>query len=576
MDPAVGALTRRLGERWKYPPQWDKTKNARLTPLREYLVGGMRPALLATLAAMAVILLIACANVAALMLGQVESRATELAVRSALGADRGRLTTQLVTEALAIGVLAAILGAGLATVGFNVLRGALSLGAWGERAALDWSVFAAAIVAALVGAVLVAFLPAIALWRGDLRVALGGVRTGGVLERRGGIQGMLVVGEVALAVLLAAGAALLVRSVSNLYAIRPGIETHGVAVIDIALPAGLEVPTRMTMLRRVVGDLAALPGVRSAALTHKLPLRGGGSSTGIRLEGDPDGPPPTTYFRIVSPGYFETLGIPLREGRLFNGSDLGVDTARAELTVIVNEALAKKFFPNRSPVGQRIIAGMGTPERIVGVVGDVAEAALTDPPAPTRYFVNEHVLWALDEQTLVIRTTRPQDAASILDAATRTIRSSAPSFAVQEATTIERVLDRAVGPARQVMALLTLLTALALILSAIGIYGVIAHFVARRRRDWSIRVALGLPPSRVIRQVVGHSSSLVAAGIVLGLVGAVVLARLLGALLYGVSTADPVSLVGVAVMLLSVGALAAFLPALRASRSDPAMVMREN
>ena len=575
MDAPVAGVTRELAARYRYSPQWDKTKNARVTPLREALVGSMRPALLATLAAMAVILLIACANVAALMLGQVESRSTELAVRSALGADRGRLATQLVFEALGVGLLAGVLGAGLSVAGFSVLRGALSLGSWGERATIDWTLFAAAIAVAIGGALLVAFLPTLTVWRRDLRTALNGARTGGILERRGGVQGVLVVAEVALAVVLATSAALLVRSVSNLYSLRPGIETRGIAVIDVAFPAGMNAVDRGQALRTVVAELGALPGAHSAAATHKLPLRGPGSSFGIQLPGSPEGPAPTTYFRFVTPRYFETLGIPLRQGRTFDGTERALDSTTTEVPVIVNEALVKKYFPNRNPLGLTITGGFGLNERIIGIVGDAVEAKLTSGPEPARYFAADQVPFNLDGQTLVVRTVRQGDAARILDAATRAIRRTAPTVAIQEATTMERVLDRAVGPARQVMSLLALLTGLALVLSAIGIYGVIAHYVSRRKRDWSIRIALGLPPARVVRRVVGHSSALVAAGIVLGAIGALALARLLGSLLFGVRPADPISLVGSAIVLLSVGALAALIPALRASRTDPALVLRE-
>ncbi|HYG64992.1 MAG TPA: ABC transporter permease, partial [Thermoanaerobaculia bacterium] len=216
ITPTLARITMALGERFQYPEQWDKTKNAAVTPIREYLVGSLRPALLATLAAMAVILLIACANVAALMLDQVNRRAGELAVRSSLGADRGRITQQLVIEALVIGLLAGGAGALLAAGGFRVLAGALPLGAWAESAELDWTLFGAAIGLALLAALGVALIPAMSLWRGDLRDALTRVRTATAGGQGGRVESGLVVAEVALAVLLAAGAALMIRSVGNL------------------------------------------------------------------------------------------------------------------------------------------------------------------------------------------------------------------------------------------------------------------------------------------------------------------------------------------------------------------------
>lgn len=570
--PALTQLTTILEERFDYPAQWDKTKNPSVTPIREYLIGGVRPALLATLAGMGMILLIACANVAALMLGQVDARATELAVRSALGAGRMRLTQQLVVEALLVGAFAGVIGAALGAVAFRLLVGALPLGAWGESATLDWRVFATAMTIAIGAAVFVVVVPTVSLWRGDLRGALGRARTGGVEGRGGRLESGLVVAEVALAVLVASGAALLVRSVSNLYAIDPGVRTSDVAVLDVVTGADLSLDRRKQTLREMVAALGAVPGVRSAAGTHKLPLRGKGSSNGITVEGQEEADVTTTFFRIVTPGYFETLGIPVRAGRSFDGSE----RADGEAVVVINESLAKKYFPGGDPVGRRINMPFSRGwARVVGVVGDAAEGDLTDEAAPTRYDLADQVPWVAEGQTLVIRTARPQDAAALLDEARRTVQRVAPGVAVQEATTMRRVLDSAVGPARQVMSLLSLIASLALVLGAVGIYGVISHFANRRKRDWAVRVALGLRPSRVVTHIVGRGAVLVGAGIVVGVAGATVLARLLASFLYGVSAVDPVALAAASAALLGVGLVAAFLPARRAGRVDPALALRE-
>lgn len=569
MAPALARITKALGERFEYPEQWDKTKNAALTPLREFLVGSLRPALLATLAAMAVILLIACANVAALMLGQVNRRAGELAVRSALGADRRRITQQLVIEALVLGLLAGGAGAFLAAAGFRVLTGALPLGEWAENATLDWTLFGAAIALALLAAFGIALVPAISLWRGDLRDALTRVRTaaGG---RGSQVESGLVVAEVALAVLLAAGAGLLIRSVVNLYAIDPGVDTRGVAVLDVTAGAALKTAERQQTMRTLLTEMEQLPGIRSAALTSKLPLRGSGDSWGITVEGRPDLPVTTVYVRLVSRDYFHTLGIAMRQGRGFTGAD----QPDGEGVVVINEALAKKYFPAVDPVGRRLDIGFGW-QRVVGVVENVAEANLTDDLEPALYIFNEQVPYSPELQTLVLRTESPADAAGVLEAARREVQRVAPGVAVQEATTIEQVLARAVGPARQIMTLLTLLSGLALVLGAIGVYGVIAHHVSRRKRDYGIRIALGLSPARVVRQVVGRGTALVGLGILIGAGAAVVLARSLASLLYGVGAADPMALLAATLALLIVGMLAAFVPAWRASRVDPARVLYE-
>jgi predicted permease len=576
LAPHLAFITARLDERYDYPAQWDKTKNAKVTPLREYLVGPMRPALLATLSAMGMILLIACANVAALMLGQVEGRSTELAVRSALGAERGRLIQQLVAESIVVGLLAGALGAAVAASGFHLLVGALPLGAWNKGAVLDWTVFGAAIAVALVCSVAIAVVPISALWRGDLRGVLATTRTAGVSGRGGRLESGLVVTEVALAVLMAAGTALLVRSVSNLYAIDPGIKADGLAVLDVALPGDTDEPQRRALLNHLTRELAVLPGVRAAAVTHKLALRGGGSSTGISIEGQPDLPVTTTFFRIVSPGYLEAMGIPLRSGRTFRDDDRGAGPPPegGETSVVINEALAEKYFHGVDPVG-RFTGGMGLRERIVGVVGNVAEARLTDRPAPARYYLVDHSPFVGSGQTIVLRVAPGLDAASVLEPARRVVHRVAPAVAVEEATTMELVLAEAVGPARQVMMLLTLLTALAVLLGAIGVYGVIAHFVARRKRDWAIRIALGLTPAHVVRQVVARGAVLLAMGIAVGVAVAVALARLIGSLLYNVSAADPVAMAAAGAALLVVGLLAALIPAWRAGRTQPAILLRE-
>jgi predicted lysophospholipase L1 biosynthesis ABC-type transport system permease subunit len=266
---------------------------------------------------MALILLIACANVAALMLGQVDSRAGELAVRAALGADRRRLTQQLVAEALLVGGLAGTVGAVLAALGFRLLAGALPLGAWAENARLDWTLFAAAIAIAILAALGTALVPSVSLWRGDLRGALTRLRTTSSGGRGSRMEGGLVVAEVALAVLLAAGAGLLVRSVAKLYAIDPGLDPHGLAVLDVAMGASTTPAERQQVLARLLGDLGAMPGVNSASVTQKLPLRGGSDNWGIAIQGRPDVRGVTTAVRLVGLDYFETMGIRLRSGRTF-------------------------------------------------------------------------------------------------------------------------------------------------------------------------------------------------------------------------------------------------------------------
>ena len=569
MGGTLDQITGLLAGRFQYSAQWDKTKNARLTPVREYLLGSLQPALLATAAAMGLILLIACANVAALMLGQVDGRAGELAVRSALGASRRRLMQQLVAEAALVGVLAGVVGAGLAALGFRLLVAMLPLGAWAATAHIEWSLFGLAIVIALAAAVGIATVPVVSLWRGDVRGRLTRARsasTGG----SGRMEGGLVVAEVALAVLMAAGAALLIRSVTKLYAIDPGVDTHQVAVVAITMPVLMPVEQRRQTLRELIEATRALPGVRSASAVQKLPLRGSGDSWGVRIEGRPDLPPSTTFFRVVAPGYFETMGFRLVAGRTFDATD----RPEGERSVVINEALARQYFDGQNPIGRRI-GTFDSLDRVIGVVGNASEANLTDSAMSARYMLYDQTPYVPGSHSIVLRLDRPGSAPAVLSAAQHTIERVAPTVAIQELTTMERVFTLAVGPARQVMGLLTVLTALAMLLGAIGVYGVISHFVNRRMRDWGIRMALGLAPGRVIGQVVGRGVALVAAGAAIGAAGAFVGSRVLSSFLYGVRAGDPLSLALATLALLLAGAMAAYAPAHRASRVDPATVLRE-
>jgi putative ABC transport system permease protein len=376
-------------------------------------------------------------------------------------------------------------------------------------------------------------------------------------------------------VVMAAGAGLLIRSVSKLYAIEPGVETSGVGVVDITLPNDLQPARSRQVLREMTAALEDMPGVTSAGLVQRFPLRGGGWSSGFELEGSPAAEVTTTYVRFVSPGYFETMGIALRDGRLLTEADRTIaGTPGSDGVVVINEALVKKYFNGTNPIGRRVANGFGGWARVVGVVGDVAEGKLTDPPAPARYMLLETLPFVSDVQTLVFRT-QGGSPESALDDARQVVQRIAPSVAVQQVTTLGRVLDLAIGPARQVMTLLTILTTLALVLGAVGVYGVIAHFVNRRSRDWGVRIALGMMPSKVAAMIVARGAALVVVGIVVGIAAFVALARLLGSLLYEVESADPLAIAGATAVLIVVGLLAATVPALRGSRTDPAIVLRE-
>ena len=408
MQPQLAQLARIIGERFQYSVKADKTKSPAVVPLRDDLLGAMRPAIVATFVTMALILLIACTNVAALMLGQVEGRSTELAVRAALGATRGRITQQLVVEALLLGMLAGAVGSLFAASGFRVLAHALPLGTWADSATFDWTLFAAALGIAIVAVLGVVLVPSISLRRADLRDALNRARTGGIQGRGGRLEHGLVIAEVALAMLIATGAALLVRSVANRYAIDPGIETSGLAVVDVLPSADLRTAQRRQTVSELLAALSALPGVKSTAATMRLPLRGAGNSFSIVVEGHEDRAASFTFFRVATDAYFSTMGIKLLSGRGFAPADRP-DTA--EISVVINRALAERYFPGENPIGRRIHQGFGAAQRIIGVVSNVAEGTLSAEPEPTRYYSLNQAPLLGSSMALVIRTTRPQDAA---------------------------------------------------------------------------------------------------------------------------------------------------------------------
>jgi putative ABC transport system permease protein len=321
---------------------------------------------------------------------------------------------------------------------------------------------------------------------------------------------------------------------------------------------------------QMVPTLEAMPGVEAAAAAMKLPLRGPGQNWGIRIPGKPELSRTTTAFRVVTRDYFAAMGMRMIRGRGFSPAD----REGSEPVVVINEALAEKYFPGEDPIG-RVINTFGEPgERIIGIVNTVAEANLTDAPVPARYMLYEHVPVVWHQVSFVVKATRTDEVARLLDATRSTLLGSR-ELAVQRLTTLESVLDLALGAPLRVATLLALLAGLALLLGAVGIYGVVAGFVNRRRRDYGIRLALGLLPTRVVWQIVGRGCALAVVGSVIGLIATIVTGRRLATLLYGVRPEDTAALAAACVALVMVAAVASLIPAWRASRTDPAVVLRE-
>jgi len=572
MRGSLGGVARALGERFTYPAQWDKTRAPDITPLREAVVGDLRPSLIATFAAMIVILGIACLNVAALMLGQLGSRSTELAVRMALGADRRRVAQQLLIESILVGTLAGLAGALIGAAGFAALVWSLPLGALAESARLDWTVFFAAIGFAVLAGAMSAVIPAAAGGPRRTASALAAGRTGGLGPRGERLERAIVIAQVALAVLLTAGAGLLIRSVANLRSVDAGVDVNAVAVLDVTMPTRQSHGERRRTVLETVAALQALPGVRAAGAAQKLPLRGSGDNWTIRVEGKPDLPTSTTALRFVTHDYLRALGVELRRGRTFEPTD----RAASSRVVVINEALAARYFGGEDPLGQVLHSGIGSQgERIIGVVGDIAEADLTDPAVPARYMLLDQLPITPHGMSFVLAAAHPDGLPALLQSARAVLDAPAAHLALQSTSTMASVLDLAIGPPGRLAMLLSLIAALALILGAVGVYGVVSQMVGRRTRDFGIQIALGLAPNRVVSSVVASGVRLAMLGCALGIAATLMLTKSLSSFLYGVGRWDPPTLAAATITLLVVGALASYLPARRASGTNPAVVLRQ-
>lgn len=571
LEGPLSQIAQELGRTYTYPAEWDKTRAPAVTPLRRFVVGDVRTAVLATFGAMALILLIACVNVGALMLGQINGRSSELAIRTALGAGRRRLVQQVVLESLVIGALAGAVGATFAAATFDVLVRALPLGALADATVLDWRVFGAAEACALVAAASVALIPTVALWRANPGGAIASARTGGIAARGSRLEEALVVTQIAVALLLTAGAGLLLRSVANLRGIDTGIHAAAVAVVDATMPVQLSNAERHRAVIDMVDVLQRLPGVRAAAAAERIPLRGSSDNWGMEVPGKPQFHDSVTAVRLVTVDYFNAMGIAVRRGRGFEPTD----RIAADRVVVINQALAAAYFASEDPIGRTLRTFNDRGERIVGVVANVAENTLTAGAVPARYMLYEQVPMMLPAATFVLSGRSPDDVPRLIASARSAIEHDGRQLAIERTLSMSSVLDDAIGAPGRLSALLSLLALLAVALGAVGLYGMISHLVARRSRDYGIRLALGLPPARIVSHVLARGLRPVGLGAAIGVVAVVLLTRLVASLLYGVSGTDVLTLAVAVVVLAGTGALAALVPAIRASRTDPLAILRE-
>lgn len=559
-------------------PQFNKNYSAEVLPLREQFFGSVRRPLWLMLGAVGFVLLIACANVANLLLSLATSREKEIALRAALGARRGRIIRQLLTESLLLALLGSALGLGFAWLGIKALmaispRDLISL----QSVGLNVSVLLWTLGVSLLTGIIFGLAPALHISRLNLNDSL---KEGGKSEsaQAGGsrrLRSALVVSEIALAVVLLASAGLLIKSFVRLQQVDRGFNTDNILTMVVRLPdAGYSKdPQIVNFFVQAMERIRSLPGVRSAGVINFLPLYGGlGSATGFKIEGRPEPPPgqgPSTDVRVVDAGYFETMGIPLLRGRNFTNLEL----REPRRVILINEALARKHFANEDPIGKRLdVAMFENPIwcEVIGVVGNVRYDSLIDESPPAVYFAHPDLAYSF--MTLVIRTDG--DPASIAPAVQREIRGLDPNQPVSDVRTMDQVMAEWVSRSRFNTLLLGLFAALATLLSAVGIFGVMNYSVALRTRELGLRLAVGAQPRQVLLLVLKQGLLLTVLGVVVGLAASLALTRLLSGLLFGVEAFDPSTFTTISLLLIAVSLLACYLPARRAMRIDPLRALR--
>jgi predicted permease len=569
----MDVIARRLAK--KYPQSDARQTTVRITPELSRVVENVRLPLLIILGVVVGVLLIACANVANLSLARNVTRGREIAVRSALGAHRARLFRQLLSESLLLALLGGAAGIGLAAWGAQALVHVAPENLPRiQRVSADWRVFIFALVLSLVAGALFGTLPALASSRTSLAESLkeaGPASSHGVSQGR--LRGGLVIGEIALALMLLVGAGLLISSYLRLDHVDPGFDPHNLLTFSLDLPSPpYTFAAQQHFVDQLLPRLRNLPGVRSAAVDWTLPFSGVYDSAGVDLEGRKFAPGYTPSIRLdaLTPGYFRTMRIPLLRGRRFNDRD-----AASSLPVaIVNEAFALKYFPNENVVGKRIrpsiSVGSTTPWReIVGVVGNTKLKGLAENFEPEYYLpFGQFPIFS----TIVLRT---RDKPLTMVPAVRTVIASMDrNLPVYDVSTMENYLSSSVARSRFSTLLLGLFGALALLLAAVGIYGVVSYSVSQRTHEVGIRIALGADRQDVLQLILRRGMVLALIGVAIGVPAALGLTRFLSSLLYDVKPTDPRTFIAVALIMLGVALLACYIPARRAAKVDPMVALR--
>jgi putative ABC transport system permease protein len=568
----------------KEQPEVNAERRSEVVDFMEIFVGDVRQRLYVLLGAVALVLLIACGNVANLLLARGAVRSTELAVRAAMGAGRGRLMRQLFTESVLLAGVGTLAGLALAYVALGAL---ISLSPPNvprlEQARIDGVTLAFAAFVALASSVVFGLVPAWRAAKAQAQDALRGGRSGGMGASRDRLRGVLVAAEVALALLLLVGSGLLIRSALAIDAVNPGFEPAGVITGRIALPRDeyLEGPRVVQTLERMVERARAIPGVTHAAVTSQVPMGPGGNGNGLLPEGKEFHPRNViiSRLRLVTPGYFQAMKIDLVAGRDFTDAD----RAGALKVTIISEDAARRVFPKENAIGKRVACcepgpgGPNTPDFkvIVGIAKDVRSAGPAIEPTPEFYLPIAQApamaggAWDWITRTMYIVARTPGDPAALTGSLSRAIREVDSTLPLFDVRTMEERLSGTLATSRFNTILLTTLGVMGLVLSAIGIYGVIAYFVSQRTKEIGVRLALGASPGDVVRLVIRQALKPVLVGLILGVAGAIAASGVLAAQLYGVEPRDPLTIVVVSVMFVAVAIIASWAPARRASRVDP-------
>jgi predicted permease len=555
-------------------PNTNKGWSATVVPTVDQSVGSVRPALMILLAGIAFVLLMASVNVANLLLARSIAREKELATRAALGAGRSRIARQLLTESVLFAIAGGLVGL---IVMWWTLQGLIALAPADvpriDEVSVDWRVLLAAALTTLTTGVLVGVLPALSSAsvnpQASLQDASRGT-VGGSLRRRA--RATLVVVEVALAVAITTGAALLLRSFVSVTNVNPGFETTNLLTWQMNLPPRLSAEAdRLAFYRDFFARMEALPGVVSVGGTTRVPLGSTSVSTTVQIEGRPVpvSELPEVQFRRAMHDFFETMGIPIRRGRGFDESD----GPTAPRVAVINETMARRLFPNQDPIGQHVRMGpnpSGAWTTIIGVIGDIKHGGLEEEMQPELYI--SYLQGAPVGPFIVMRTAG--DPAAMAETVRAEVRSIDKTIPIYDMRTMSALRSESVSMRRFILMIVVAFGALALGLAAIGVYGVMSLVVSERTREVGVRLALGAQPSELLTMILGQAAKLAGIGVALGVIAAAMIMPLLDSQLYGVRASDPATFLAVPAMLLAIAALAALVPARKAMRVDPVTALR--